>query len=196
MEYIFFSHPKYWWITRATLDTRLCPIRPAYHSPNREKKKRQRNSTFRRFLLRKRKSICRCSCRVCRAGRDLPKLCPAILEAFVGCDALLAKKPRMVVTERENPSDGKRFEVRRKRHGVLRRLLECSKGIEGTNVSFSCKSYNSPSEWHWTPIGRTPRAVLLVVAVVKADLASKERGGGGGGNNSPTSQSSATTTLL
>ncbi|CAM9110994.1 unnamed protein product [Ascophyllum nodosum] len=44
--------------------------------------------------------------------RDLPKLCPAILEAFVGCDALLAKKPRMVVTERENPSDGKRFEAR------------------------------------------------------------------------------------
>ena len=88
------------------------------------------------------------------------------------------------MTERENPSDGKRFEVRRKRYGVLRRLLECRKGIKVMNVSFSCKSYNSPSEWHWTPIGWTPRAVLLVVAVVKAALASKERGegeGGGGG---------------
>ncbi|CAN0388307.1 unnamed protein product [Ascophyllum nodosum] len=44
--------------------------------------------------------------------RGLSKLCPAMSEAFVGCDALLAKEPRMVVTERENPSDGKRFEAR------------------------------------------------------------------------------------
>lgn len=33
------------------------------------------------------------------------------MEAFVNCDELLAREPRMVVTERQDPSDGKRFEV-------------------------------------------------------------------------------------
>eukprot|EP00752_Nemacystus_decipiens_P018590 g16668.t1 len=44
--------------------------------------------------------------------RELNQLCPAVMEAFVDCDELLAKDPRMAVTELENPSDGKRFEAR------------------------------------------------------------------------------------
>ncbi|CAM9653002.1 unnamed protein product [Ectocarpus sp. 13 AM-2016] len=44
--------------------------------------------------------------------RALAKLCPAVMEAFVNVDELLAKQPRMVVTETKNPSDGKRFEAR------------------------------------------------------------------------------------
>lgn len=39
------------------------------------------------------------------------ELCPAVMEAFVDCDELLAREPRMVVTELENPCDGKRYEV-------------------------------------------------------------------------------------
>lgn len=43
--------------------------------------------------------------------RELNQLCPAVMEAFVNCDELLAKEARMVVTELKDPSDGKRFEV-------------------------------------------------------------------------------------
>ena len=121
--YIFFTSSVLVANPSHSRHTRLWPVRPACHPPNREEEKKRQRSTFRRFLLRKRKSICRCCCRVCRAGRGLSKLCPAMSEAFVGCDALLAKEPRMVVTERENPSDGKRFEVRRKRHGVFAALV-------------------------------------------------------------------------
>lgn len=48
---------------------------------------------------------------LCFFLRDLPQLCPAVMEAFVNCDELLASQPRMAVTEKENPSGGKRFEV-------------------------------------------------------------------------------------
>ncbi|CAN0095405.1 unnamed protein product [Scytosiphon promiscuus] len=44
--------------------------------------------------------------------RDLPQLCPAVMEAFVNCDDLLARQPRMAVTERADPPSGKRFEAR------------------------------------------------------------------------------------
>lgn len=68
--------------------------------------------------------------------RDLRQLCPAITEAFQSCDALLAKEPRMVVTEHENPSDGKQFEVRwwNGGEGVVEsiRLLSMKEGKCGT----------------------------------------------------------------
>eukprot|EP00903_Cladosiphon_okamuranus_P016151 g14906.t1 len=44
--------------------------------------------------------------------RQLNQLCPAVMEAFVNLDELLAREARMVVTELDNPSDGKRFEAR------------------------------------------------------------------------------------